>query len=189
MWLAYKSSGRATKRSGLAALAAQFCTQSAPDFIGKCRQSASCQGGTYTSDWSEGQWRNYLSAYYRFTEQADTQVGRLLQALRTSGLDQDTLVLFTSDTTTQSEYLQLLRPLILWIYLSALNPSDQQLESPGRCWRVKLMHTLKPCLKMHPGNDPYGTSINSPFVPTGRAHGEIGMAIPVVIAGGGEPAF
>ena len=68
-----------------------------PDFIGKCRQSAYCQGGTYTSDWSEGQWRNYLSAYYRFTEQADTQVGRLLQALRASGLEQDTLVLFTSD--------------------------------------------------------------------------------------------
>ena len=68
-----------------------------PEFISQCRQSPYCQGGTHTSDWNEWQWRNYLHAYYRFVEQADAQVGRLLQALRSSGLDQDTLVLFTSD--------------------------------------------------------------------------------------------
>ena len=68
-----------------------------PEFISQCRQSPYCQGGTHTSDWNAWQWRNYLHAYYRFVEQADAQVGRLLQALRASGLDQNTLVLFTSD--------------------------------------------------------------------------------------------
>ena len=69
-----------------------------PEFIQLCRQRTYYgQEGTHTFDWDEGQWRNYLAAYYRFTEDVDVQIGRILGALRDSGLEEDTLVLFTSD--------------------------------------------------------------------------------------------
>ena len=68
-----------------------------PEFIQQCRRSAYCQGGTHTADWTEPQWRNYLTAYYRLVEEVDVQVGRLLETLRSTGQEDDTLVLFTSD--------------------------------------------------------------------------------------------
>ena len=42
------------------------------------------------------EWRNYLYAYYRFTERVDQQIGRLLNALDENDLS-DTLVVLTSD--------------------------------------------------------------------------------------------
>jgi arylsulfatase A-like enzyme len=51
----------------------------------------------YTTDWSEEDWRLYLHAYYRMTEDVDAQVGRLLDALRATGQQDNTLVIFTSD--------------------------------------------------------------------------------------------
>lgn len=69
-----------------------------PGFIARCRQRTYYgQEGTYTYEWTEEKWRAYLAAYYRFTETVDVQVGRLLDALRDNGLEEDTLVLFTSD--------------------------------------------------------------------------------------------
>jgi len=68
------------------------------EFIGKCRRRTYYgDEGTHTWDWDELQWRTYLDAYYRFTEEVDVQIGRLLHTLRTTGLEDDTLVLFTSD--------------------------------------------------------------------------------------------
>ena len=43
------------------------------------------------------EWRQYRNAYYRMIESADRGVGRILDALREQGLDEDTLVVFTSD--------------------------------------------------------------------------------------------
>ena len=69
-----------------------------PEFIAWCRRRTYYgQEGTYTTEWDEQKWREYLAAYYRFTEEADAHVGRLLDALRDNGLEDDTLVLFTSD--------------------------------------------------------------------------------------------
>ena len=51
----------------------------------------------YTADWDETQWRAYLYAYYRLTEQVDACIGRIMNALKTRGLEQDTLVVLTSD--------------------------------------------------------------------------------------------
>jgi arylsulfatase A-like enzyme len=69
-----------------------------PEFISTCRQRTYYgQEGTFTQEWDERLWRTYLNAYYRLTETADVQVGRLLDTLRQQGLEQDTLVLFTSD--------------------------------------------------------------------------------------------
>ncbi len=47
--------------------------------------------------WSVEQWRLYRWAYCRLTEQVDRQIGQVLQALRDAGLEENTLVVFTSD--------------------------------------------------------------------------------------------
>lgn len=48
-------------------------------------------------EWSEQQWREYLWVYYRLTEIADGEMGRVLAALDQSGLAANTLVVYTSD--------------------------------------------------------------------------------------------
>jgi arylsulfatase A-like enzyme len=69
-----------------------------PGFISKCRQRPYYgQEGTFTWDWDEQTWRRYLYAYYRLTELVDVQVGRVMSALRDSGLEDDTLVVLSSD--------------------------------------------------------------------------------------------
>ena len=68
------------------------------EFIRRCRaRTYYGDENTYTTDWDETQWRRYLYAYYRYTEQVDVQLGRLLESLRTSDLEENTIVLFTSD--------------------------------------------------------------------------------------------
>jgi arylsulfatase A-like enzyme len=47
--------------------------------------------------WDEAQWRRYRYAYYRMIEDVDRQVGKLLEALRRAGREEDTLIVFTSD--------------------------------------------------------------------------------------------
>ena len=47
--------------------------------------------------WDENHWRRYRYAYYRMMEDVDRQVGEVLAALRKSGQEENTLVVFTSD--------------------------------------------------------------------------------------------
>ena len=47
--------------------------------------------------WTEKEWRMHRWAYGRLTEMVDAQIGRVLQALRQSGLENNTVVIFTSD--------------------------------------------------------------------------------------------
>ena len=47
--------------------------------------------------WTERDWRLHRWAYARLTERVDGEIGKVLAALRESGLEKDTLVLFTSD--------------------------------------------------------------------------------------------
>jgi arylsulfatase A-like enzyme len=49
------------------------------------------------SEWRGTEFRQFLYAYYRLVEQVDIQIGRILGALRDTGLDRNTVVLFTSD--------------------------------------------------------------------------------------------
>jgi arylsulfatase A-like enzyme len=49
------------------------------------------------ADWSELQWRQYLWVYCRLVEIADAEVGRVLAALDETGLNSNTVVVFTSD--------------------------------------------------------------------------------------------
>ena len=47
--------------------------------------------------WEELQWRYYLWSYYRHVEMLDGEIERLLDALRDTGRDKDTFIIFTSD--------------------------------------------------------------------------------------------
>ncbi len=47
--------------------------------------------------WDENQWRKYTYAYYRMMEDVDKQVGQVLQALRDTGQENNTFIIFTSD--------------------------------------------------------------------------------------------
>jgi arylsulfatase A-like enzyme len=49
------------------------------------------------NDWTDEQWRLHRWAYARLTEVVDGQIGQVLTALRETGLDTNTLVVFTSD--------------------------------------------------------------------------------------------
>jgi len=48
-------------------------------------------------DWSAEQWRRHRWAYCRLTEMVDAHIGRVLDALRSAGLEENTVVVFTSD--------------------------------------------------------------------------------------------
>ncbi len=48
-------------------------------------------------EWGQADWRRHRWAYARLTERVDRQIGRVLDALRASGQDRNTLVIFTSD--------------------------------------------------------------------------------------------
>ena len=49
------------------------------------------------ANWSDDQWRLHRWAYCRLTEMVDEQIGIVLDALREAGLENNTLVVFTSD--------------------------------------------------------------------------------------------
>jgi arylsulfatase A-like enzyme len=54
--------------------------------------------GTYpTVDWDEGLWRQYIWAYYRLIEKVDAQIGQILNALKETGQDGNTVIVFSSD--------------------------------------------------------------------------------------------
>lgn len=47
--------------------------------------------------YSPEEWRQYRHAYYRLVEKVDAAIGRILAALREEGLEEDTVVIFSSD--------------------------------------------------------------------------------------------
>ena len=47
--------------------------------------------------WTEAQWRLHRWAYCRLTEMVDREIGTVLDALQEAGLEDDTLIVFTSD--------------------------------------------------------------------------------------------
>jgi len=48
-------------------------------------------------NWSDRDWRLHRWAYARLTERVDAEIGRVLTSLREAGLEDNTLVVFTSD--------------------------------------------------------------------------------------------
>lgn len=53
--------------------------------------------GTMRRDYDQRQWRIYRWIYCRLTEQVDRQIGQILDAVKRNGLEEETLILFTSD--------------------------------------------------------------------------------------------
>jgi arylsulfatase A-like enzyme len=69
-----------------------------PEFITQCRQRTYYGAeGLKTQNWSLDLWRGYLHHYHRLTEQVDLQIARLMHSLKSLNLEQNTLVVFTSD--------------------------------------------------------------------------------------------
>ncbi len=50
-----------------------------------------------TQGWPADKWRQYRWAYHRMVELVDAHVGTILDSLRRSGLEEETVVIFTSD--------------------------------------------------------------------------------------------
>ncbi len=50
-----------------------------------------------TDKWSDLEWRQYLWGYYRLVEKADHEIAKVLDALRDSGQDSNTIIILTSD--------------------------------------------------------------------------------------------
>lgn len=50
-----------------------------------------------TKDYTEADWQAYLYHYYRFTEDVDREIGKIWQALHARNLDENTIIVFTSD--------------------------------------------------------------------------------------------
>lgn len=48
-------------------------------------------------DFTDEKWRQYIWAYYRMIEKVDGEIGKVLQSLRESGLEKNTLIVFLSD--------------------------------------------------------------------------------------------
>ncbi len=53
--------------------------------------------GSHTHSWDEKMWKEYRWVYRRYMEEVDAQIGVVLAALKESGQEENTVVVFTSD--------------------------------------------------------------------------------------------
>ncbi len=53
--------------------------------------------GSHAHTWSNDLWQEYRWAYRRYMEEVDAQIGILLDGLREAGLEENTIIIFTSD--------------------------------------------------------------------------------------------
>ena len=68
-----------------------------PEVIRK-HQAIPTNSRTYPSaNWTEEHWRKYRWAYARLTELVDHQIGKVLELLKTNGVEDNTVIIFTSD--------------------------------------------------------------------------------------------
>lgn len=69
-----------------------------PDGIGVLRRAYQTQTGLFpVGEFTETDWRKLRWAYYRMMEKVDAEIGLLLKALKEAGLEENTLLVFTSD--------------------------------------------------------------------------------------------
>ena len=97
---------RARKSGNVSAFVRENCPP-LPDNHGVPEAEPQCITQKYTEarpfrayarkNWTEDQWRLHRWAYCRLTEMVDAEIGTLLDALRDAGLEDNTLVVFSSD--------------------------------------------------------------------------------------------
>ena len=68
-----------------------------PDIVGLVRRSYQAAPMFPVSNFDETKWRQYVWAYYRMIEKVDREIGSVLQGLRETGLDKNTLVVLSAD--------------------------------------------------------------------------------------------
>ncbi len=69
-----------------------------PEFVKQSRQRKYYGNEiNFTTEYTEKEWRWYLWHYYRMTERVDREIGKVIEALEYAGLDEKTLIIFTSD--------------------------------------------------------------------------------------------
>ena len=68
-----------------------------PDIVSLIRRSYQSAPMFPVAGFDEKKWREYIWAYYRMIEKVDAEIGKVLDALHESGLEKDTLVVFTAD--------------------------------------------------------------------------------------------
>lgn len=68
-----------------------------PAIVARMRRSYQATPMFPVGNFDEAKWRQFLWAYYRMIEMVDGLIGQLLQALRTAGLEENTLVVLLSD--------------------------------------------------------------------------------------------
>lgn len=68
-----------------------------PDIVTLVRRSYQNSPMFPVGNFDEKKWREYLWAYYRLIEKVDREIGDVLQALRETGLDKNTIVVFSAD--------------------------------------------------------------------------------------------
>lgn len=69
-----------------------------PDGMTFMRQAYQVESGPFpVAKFSEEDWRKQRWGYYRMVEKVDAEIGKVLATLRTAGLAENTLIIFTSD--------------------------------------------------------------------------------------------
>jgi arylsulfatase A-like enzyme len=99
--------------------------------------------------WTDDDWRLHRWAYCRLTEKVDTEIGIVLDALRDAGLEDNTLVVFTSDHGDHDSAHKLEHKSIL--YQEALNiPFLMSLPGRIRAGAVDRKHFVSNGLDLLP---------------------------------------
>lgn len=69
-----------------------------PDGMTLIRRAYQVEDGPFpVSQFTAEDWRRHRWGYYRMVELVDKEIGRVLEALRTAGREEDTVIVFTSD--------------------------------------------------------------------------------------------
>ena len=69
---------------------------------------------SFTLDQSPADWRRYRFGYYRLVEMVDRQIGLILDALEESGLDENTVIVFSADHGDMCGSHQLIQKSVLY---------------------------------------------------------------------------
>ncbi|MEI7829921.1 MAG: sulfatase-like hydrolase/transferase [Prolixibacteraceae bacterium] len=67
------------------------------DIVSLLRSSAQASPMFPVGNFDDTKWRQYRWAYYRMIEKVDGQIGKILDELRKSGIDKNTVILFLAD--------------------------------------------------------------------------------------------
>ncbi len=69
-----------------------------PEFIKECRQRNHYGNElTMAQNFTDEQWKTYIFNYYRMTERVDKEIGKVIRALEYMAIEEETLIVLTSD--------------------------------------------------------------------------------------------